>query len=64
MAVKTGTRQLGLQPGATLSTKSKTNPRTMRCTGCGNQAVESPDGKGGTVLRCGNCKREFTFQRM
>ncbi len=64
MPVKTGTRQLGLQPGAKVAPKSKGGPRTMRCKGCGGQAVESPDGKGGGVLRCGNCRREYTFTKM
>lgn len=64
MAVKTGTRQLGLQPGAAVDAKSKGAPRTMRCKGCGGQAIASPNGKGGTVLRCPNCKREYACTKM
>jgi hypothetical protein len=64
MPVKTGTKQLGLQPGAQVDTKSKGAPRTMRCKGCGGQAVEAPNGKGGKVLRCGNCRREYSFQTL
>lgn len=64
MPVKTGTRQLGLQPGAKVDPKSKSALRTMRCTGCGGQAVEASDGKGGRVLRCPNCRREYSFTRM
>lgn len=62
--VKTGTRQLGLQPGAKIDAKSKGAPRTMRCKGCGGQATETSDGKGGTLLRCANCRREYAFSRM
>jgi len=71
MPIKTGTRQLtkqprrlGLQPGAKVDTKSKGAPRTMRCTGCGGQAVEHPDGKGGTLLRCSNCNKCYSFSKM
>lgn len=64
MSIKTGTRQLGLQPTAKVDPKSKGTPRTMRCHGCGGQAVETPNGKGGQVLKCSNCRREYTFQKM
>jgi hypothetical protein len=63
MAVKTGTRQLGIQPGAKVDAKSKGAPRTMRCR-CGRQAFEAPNGKGGIVLRCPNCRREYNFTKM
>jgi len=64
MSVKTGTRQLGLQPGAAVDPKSKGQPRSMRCPGCGRTAMEAPDGKGGKLLRCPNCRREFKFTSM
>jgi hypothetical protein len=72
MPIKTGTRQLrtgptkqlGLQPGAKVDTKSKGAPRTMRCKACGGQAMEASDRQGGVLLRCGNCKREYKFAKM
>lgn len=64
MTIKTGTRQLGLQSTAKISPKSKGAPRTMRCRGCGGQATEVADDKGGTILRCRNCRREFSFRSM
>lgn len=64
MPIKTGTRQLGLQPGAKISHKSKGAPRTMRCPACRGQALESPNGKGGIVMRCRNCHREFASSAM
>lgn len=63
MAVKTGTRQLNLQPSAKVDPKTKGAPRTMRCR-CGGQAVDTPNGKGGQVLKCPNCQREYTFTKM
>lgn len=71
MPIKTGTRQLakpkhlGLQSTAKVDPKSKGAPRTMRCrAGCGGQAVEHPDGKGGTLLRCKNCNKCYAFSKM
>lgn len=65
MAVKTGLKQLSIQPGAKIDPKSKGNPRSMRCPKCvGRTAVEVPDGKGGTVLQCPNCRSQFGFSKM
>ncbi len=35
------------------------DPRQLRCPGCGNLATNQPDGRGGTELRCGFCNRRF-----
>lgn len=68
MSVKTGigggARRLDIQPGARIDPKSKAAPRTMRCKTCGGQAIEQSDGKGGSVLRCPNCRSEYNFTRL
>jgi ribosomal protein S27E len=41
------------------------NISKVRCQFCKHTlAHPTPDGKGGTVLRCGTCGRTFTFKTM
>lgn len=35
--------------------KSTGGVRKLRCTRCGDMAIEMPDGKGGTVVECPRC---------
>lgn len=63
MPIKTGTRQLRMQPGATIDPKSKQQPRQMRCR-CGGLALEADDGKGTKILKCSTCKRSYSSIKM
>lgn len=40
------------------------NVKKIRCPRCKQQAHPSPDGRGGSLLRCPGCGNKFTMQSM
>lgn len=61
MAVKQGTKDIK-KPYQVV--KSTGDVRKIRCQGCGNMAVRTPDGKGGSIWKCFSCGATFSFASM
>lgn len=44
--------------------KGTRDQRELRCPKCRNVAIQTPDGKGGTICVCSTCNAKFTFKRL